>query len=227
MDGAGIAAKAAYGYAKSAQKAGLPHQLYRPIAPITPPPLDPACLLRTVQFISSASPIANAFSKPSGYGKPIRYALLDSRAPVGSPAGAAMQAGDYISGTTGTFFIASLTPDEDPMVVECNDTVAAVRPAGNAAAGKQPYGGRRSSTDVPLFTNWPASVIRAGRTIAGHADLPGDVPDGGFELLMPVVAGVVLRTSDRVADGQGRSFVVSAAEYSELGVRAVLVLSVA
>ncbi len=223
MDGARIAAKSAYGYAKSAQYVGLPHQLCRPSG--TGSPVDPARAMRTILFISSANPIKAAFEKPSGYGKPLRYALVDVRMPVGGVPADALRVGDYITGSTGTYFAVSLTLNEDPQVVECNAVVDVLRSEGNSAPGKQPYGGRRTTTDDLLLTRWPASVLRAGRTVAGRADLPGDVPDGGFEMLMPAVPGVTIRTSDRVTDNQGRAFVVSSVEYTDLGVRAVLVLA--
>ena len=227
MNGAGIVAKSAYGYAKSAQHVGLPHTLFRPLSATAPTPLDPACLLRPVLFISSANPIATAFLKPSGYGKPIRYALVDVRAPTDGSPGGALQPGDYITGSTGTYFVASLTPNEDPMVVECSATISISRPVGDTGSGPQPYGGATVTTDAPVMSGWPASVLRAGRTVAGRADLPGDVPDGGFEALLPAWPGTVVRTSDRVTDDQGRAFTISVAEVSAFGLRLVLVLSVA
>lgn len=208
MDGRGIAAKVAYGYAKSAQKLGLPHTQYRPSGPLRPA-LSPECRMRTVSFVASATPDAT-FSRPNTYGKAALFGLLDARL---------MQASDYLDGDTGTWFIASLQADAIPLVVQCNATISIVRGAGNTAAGVQPYGGRRTSTDVPLMTGWPASVLAGGKQEAGRADLPGDVTMKGYTVLLPAWPGVTLRTSDRIVSSTGEVMTIAQAEVTDLGYR--------
>ena len=219
MDGAGIIAKSQYGYAKSAQHVGLAHTLFRALDPVAPPPLDPACLLRSILFICSANPINTAFLKPAGYGKAIRYALVDVRAPTDGSPGGAMQPGDYITGPTGTYFAASLTGNEDPMVIQCNETLSISRPAGKVKAGRQGYSGQTVATDTPLMTSWPASVLDGGRQQAGPQVLPGDVNFKGVLILMPSWPGVVIRTSDHLTDSQGRAYTINGAELTALGWR--------
>ena len=213
MDAAGIQRKINRGGAIAARKLGQAFDLYRPNSATAP--LDPA--RRIGSLLAYLDPdFQFQAKKPNLYGKPIWGGLFDRTL---------THTGDYLHGATGTFFVAAIQSILPTAVVECNAIVILTRPAGNTAAGKQPYGGRRTTTDGLLLTGWPASMLRAGRTVAGRADLPGDVPDGGFEMLMPAVPGVTIRTSDRVTDNQGRAFVVSSVEYTDLGVRAVLVLA--
>lgn len=194
---------------------GEPCTWFRPSGPANP--LDPANARGELRCYFDPD-YAFGGKKPNLYGKPLYGALFDRTATL---------PGDYLQAASGTYFLAAQQPLLPTAAVACNATVTLTRPGGNTASGKQPYGGRRDSTDTPLMTGWPASLLRAGRTIAGKADLPGDVPDGGFEMLLPAWPGVTLRTGDRVADGQGRAFVLSSAELSDLGWRAVCVLAVA
>lgn len=154
---------------------------------------------------------------PNLYGKPVLGALCDR---------SLLQVGDYLFAQSGTYFVIAAQPLLATAVVQCTSTITVSRPHGNTGAGPQPYGGRTASTDTPLMVGWPVSILASGRTQTGRADLPSDVPNKGMTGLLPSFPGVVLRTSDRIADDQGRAFVISAAELSDLGWRLDLVLSV-
>ena len=215
MDAARIQARINRGEATAARIVGQPFTLHRPAGPSAP--VAPATARGTILAYLDPDPQFQG-KRPNLYGKPTWGALMDRTGTL---------PGDYLVGAQGTFFLIAQQPLLPTAAVECNATVTVSRPAGNTAPGKQAYGGRRDSTDAPLITGWPASLLRAGRTIAGKADLPGDVPDGGFEMLLPALPGVTIRTGDRVVDGQGRAFILSSAELTDLGWRAVCVLAVA
>lgn len=154
---------------------------------------------------------------PNLYGKPLWGALCDRTG---------LAVGDYLFAPSGTYFVAALQPLLATAVVQCTATISIARPHGNSGPGVQPYGGRTLTTDEPLMAGWPASLLIGGRAIAGRADLPADVPLAGVQALFPAFPGVVIRTSDRVTDDQGRAFAVSASERSDLGWRCELILSV-
>lgn len=212
----GIAAKVAYGYGKSGSKLGPVHTLYRPTSPLTPALAPQNVMTPQLQFIASATPDVK-FTRPAHYNEPLRFGLYDTTQ---------TQVGDYIDGPTGTFFVISQRPIEAPELVFCDVVISVTRAAGDAGAGVQPYGGRVTATDVLLVNQWPASMVLGGRAQSGQADLPGDVRDKGVQALLPATMGVILRTSDRVTDSQGRAFTISSAELSDLGWRLDLILSV-
>ena len=110
------------------------------------------------------------------------------------------------------------------MVVACNRTVTVSRPPQTNAPGLGAYMGRTEATDVVLVRQWPASVLDGGRMEGSRADLPGDVPMRGASVLLPW-PGVVIQTSDRIEDDQGRAFTVASAELTDLGYRIATALS--
>lgn len=214
MTAARILERVQFGYAKAGQKLGLLHTLYRPTAPLTPA-LAPQNRMRALPFASTATPDAS-FRQPSKYGAPERYGLFDVRG-VGP---VAVQVGDYIDGPTGTLFVASLEGDTIPLVVDCNAVLSVMLPPEGSLAQEDTYGGWGGSDDgTAKLLQYPASLIRGGRTVAGRADLPGDVPSGGFVAKFPALFGVVIGNDDWVRDQDGRRYTVSSAERTGLGWR--------
>lgn len=193
---------------------GAPFNVFRAAGPANP--LDPAN--RVTMLLAYLDPDAQFQAKrPNLYGKPIWAVLADRTG---------LRTGDYLVGATGTYFLIAEQPLLPTAAVECNAVVSLTRAPGVDEAHEDSYGGETRATDLPLMTGWPASLLRAGRTVAGRADLPGDVSEGGFQGLLPAYATVTIRTSDRLMDGDGRTFTVSAAERTDLGWRLMLILSV-
>lgn len=223
MNGAAIAEKIRYGYAKAGQVLGLPHTLYRATSALTPA-LDERNRLRDLSFISSPTP-GGDFAKPSKHGQPIRYALMDTRAPLDGLPSDAVQPGDYVTGDTGTFLMLSVQPDEIPMVAECSATVTIYRPQAHAKPSETVYFGRSAGTDTQIAAAFPASVVIGERTQATRADLPGDVPIKGAMILLPAMTGVLIRPMDHMIDDLGRRFTCSSVEVSGLGWRITATLS--
>ena len=210
----GIAAKVRYGYGKAGKKLGDVHTTYRPTLPTTPA-LAPQNVMAFIPFISSATP-EGAFKRPSNYNQPLRYGLFDA---------GATRVGDYIDGATGTYFVASQTALEVPMVVACNAMLSVFRGAAASTVNEDVYAGRTVATDSPVLNQFPASLLIAGRSEAGRLDLPGDSSDRGAVILLPYVAGAVLRVSDRVQavfsepNEISRGFTISSVELTDLGYR--------
>lgn len=236
---AAIALKIAGGYAKAASKLGLPHNLYRPTLPLVPA-LDPSNFLRSTPFASSATPKGD-FASPSKYGAPIRYALTDTRYGTDAHvqgddtdmmleglsesaiiAASPVRPGDYVDGSSGTYFFASVNAFEIPMVVECNTVITVKRPAGQDDAtdltpGRHGYEAPTAANDRAILLSWPASVLDGGRTEASRPDLPGDVAAKGVIILLPATAVPIL-VMDRIEDGR-QAYTVSSAELTALGWR--------
>ena len=201
------------GLGYGAQVIGQPMAVHRPFRPASP--LDGSRIGSVMVYFDPDFMFSG--KAPNLYGKAVWAGFFDRTA---------TRVGDYLIGPDGTFFIAAMQPLLPTAVVECNATVTITRPAGNTAPGVNPFGGRKTSTDAPLMSGWPASVLLGGRTQAGRADLPADVQDKGFQVLLPAWPGVTLRTSDRLTDDAGRAFTLGAAELTDLGWRLDCVLSV-
>jgi hypothetical protein len=129
------------------------------------------------------------------------------------------QPGDYLVQEQGIWFIAAQQRLLPVLCVQTNRTVSFTRPTAPSNAGLNNYGGATTATNMPLLTNWPASVLGvAGRGHPG-ADLPGDSGVPYWTVLLPAFPGVTLHPSDLVNDDLGRIAVVAAAELTALGWR--------
>jgi hypothetical protein len=197
------------GLGQAARGAGEWCDLYRASSAETP--IAPANLVLRLPaaFVALNNPRAAV-----GYGNAVWQGIFDA---------AYVQPGDYVVGSDGVFFVASITRLGPVMCVKTNRTVTLTRPAAPAMAGLTRYGGVLASQTTPLMTAWPASVLMRQRQ-GGRGALPGDAPGvtggaGGWEMLLPGTAGVLLRPGDLVADDLGRSGVLAATELTALGWR--------
>lgn len=199
MDGTLLQDRLSRGMGAAARVFGLPYDAYRPIAP---DPLRPeGRFLRLPAAFDGGDP---GYRRPAGYERALR-ATLDS---------AYLRVGDILRGPRGTLFLAHLPPLYRPLCVLANATVSVVRPAGPRAPGLGGYGGA-APPDVVL-QGWPAQVTSGG--LGRGFGLPADGGLGGFHILLPLGAPAT-RTGDSVTDDAGRTYLVGAAELSELGWR--------
>ena len=215
MDAVKIQARVDRGYGIAAKKVGQLCEIRRPWRAVQPIGAE-ASLGRIMAFFDPDYKFQAR--RPSLYGKPLFGVAID-RTDV--------RIGDYLLGAHDTWFLAGIEPLLPTMGVKCNVVMAVSRPGPVLVPGRNPYSGRTTATDAPMMAGWPASILIGGRTQAGRANLPGDVPDRGAQMLVPWWPGVTMRTSDRVSDDQGRVWNVSEAELTDLGWRVELVLSVA
>ncbi len=193
MDAASRRAKYAQAYRQAAAKSGVPCALYRPTGPGNP--IDPGNLITTLPVLIGTDA---TFSKPPMPGKPQRLAYLD--ATVAQP-------GDYLVGTDGTYFLAAILLPAPPLAIECNDVITVTRYALPTAVGALDYNGVGNAADTVLLASWPASILQGRVGTKNDLDLPSDVTNPNFQLMM-AAPPVALRTSDVVTDQAGMRWLV-------------------
>ncbi len=209
MDGARLATLAGRGFARAAARTGLPFDHYRPLAA-----LEPVCELSRLGVVLATFDSSPGFDLrgATAHGKPLRWAITDP---------AALQHGDIL--TAGdlrgeTCFVADPGGLEAPLVVRCNAVLSLLRqPAPPPGAS----GYRVEAADaVELLRGWPASVLRASRGAAPETALPGHVPVGEWQVMLPrLVEGVTPHNGDVLRNAAGTRFVVMMAEGTHLGWR--------
>jgi hypothetical protein len=205
MDGATLQRQLYRGYARAAERAGLPYQLFRPtgaLGPMAGPPLTP--------LPAAFSPEDYAFEHPQTYGKALWQALLD---------GSQVQVGDILVGPK-TYFIAAQQALLPILAIEAPQIVDVRRPFRETGVGYQAsYGGTTPAQETIIMEQWPASILQGARGENTGANLPDDLRAPSWALLMPAWPGIELLTSDVVQDGLGRRFAVASAEITPLGWR--------
>ena len=212
MDGVRAQALAYKGLRKSAQKAGLPFQVFRPNG--TSDPMAPVNMVVSLPAAFSADDYR--FKRPQGYAKPTWTVLID---------GAQTQPGDYLSEVTAlagqdvrTFFIAAQQPLLPILAVACNATVTIARPTAQSGVGARQDGGNEAAIDVPTLTAWPCSMLagtKGEKSDSGNID---DVRSPWMLVLLPPSASVAdIRTDDVLTDAVGRRYLISGCELSPLG----------
>jgi hypothetical protein len=154
-------------------------------------------------------------TKPAEYGKPEYFCAYTRAGP---------NVGDYLvdqsDGTT--WFIIdqeALTPSK---VVKCNATVDFFRPGTPAPSNPSVKNYSRASPQgdgLPIAQQWPISLLSGSR---GEKSLSG-VPEAGrepwFNVIIPIIPGVRLRTDDKFVDEAGFRYQISACELTNLGYR--------
>lgn len=208
MDAATLQARIYSGYAKAAFRTGYVFDVYRPASAVNA--LAPANKVASLNAVFSVRG-DKGFAKTPGYKDQLWDGQFDATN---------LQVGDYLTNPQhGTYFIAAREDFLPLMCVRCNhvlDVVTAPEPSG---VGALPYSGTTAGGETPVMTQFPGSVMYQQRGRASEVGLPMDLPSPFFEILLPAVDGVTLRTSDTIKDDLGQRFTVSASELSILGWR--------
>lgn len=206
MDAATLQARIYKGYSLAATRIGPAYDLYRPTSASSP--VDQNTWLGALN--ASFNAMDMTYGKPNLYGKPLWYALLD---------GTLTQVGDYLVNGDKTYFIAAMQQTLPILAVECNRTLNIFRPQQQTGVGAVGYGGDTDANETPLMTGWPASVLQGTKGEKNEVNLPGDVRNPWWQILMPAFPGVILRTADIITDDIERRYIVSSAELTDLGWR--------
>jgi hypothetical protein len=206
MDGATLQNRIYKGYGKAAAKIGINHDLYRPRG--TQFPLIGSNKLATLPVSFNAEDFK--YSRPNKYGKPTWFAVMD---------GTQTQVGDYLKGSSGTFFIAAQQALLPILAVECNRIINVQRPQQQRGVGAQGYGGDTDANETMLMQEWPASILQGTKGEKSETRLPGDVRMAWWAILLPSAPGVTIRSDDIITDELARRYIVSSAELSDLGWR--------
>lgn len=211
IDGAGIMEKVNFGFAKAAEVAGFPCDLYRPTDPLSP--------LRLLDRVGPIKAVFDArpslkFTSPPNHGDALRYAILD---------GAAVERGDYIIGeAVGTVFVADKPPFYAATCVSCNATLSLRRVTDEVGFGAIEDRQDAPSEERMLWAGWPVSMLYGGRGGGDTVTTPGDLPNPEYTILAPIVPDVPMpRPGDVLVDGLDRRFSVAWCEQSSLGWRIV------
>lgn len=196
-----------YGYGKVAQHVGFPHQQYRPTS--ANDPLAPFNLIGT---LNASFAIDAKYLRPNTYKNAIWRISVDARY---------TKVGDYFVADR-TYFMINQHAMLPPEAVRCNGIVSLSLPGGQATvAGKNNYGGSTIASQKPYALNWPASILIHGRGRDGEVDLPGDIRNPWWDIYLPAIPNVTIKSRDIVTDQMSpvRRFVVSTAELTSLGWR--------
>ncbi|QAU22590.1 hypothetical protein EO087_00220 [Dyella sp. M7H15-1] len=207
MDSSTLQTKLYAGYAAAAKRIGQAFTQYRPAAGTAA--LAAGNVIGTVLAAFDAGTFN--FAKGQDYGKASWECLADGRV---------LQPGDYLSGNSGTYFIAAMQPLVPIQAVQCNCTVTLWRPQQQPGVGALGYGGSTKSNETEVATSFPASVLAATKT--GHApnNLPGDVAAAWYTLLLPALpGGAQLLAHDVLTNDLGYRYVLLSVELSTLGWR--------
>lgn len=215
MDALKLQDKIYSGYAKAALRLGLDNVQYRPAGGGNPLAVAGA----TVKASFNAEDMQ--YGRANKYGAAVWWGLFDARL---------TQAGDYLDGPQGTFFIASQQLHLPIQLVQCNRRVKLSRAAVQSGVGAVGYGGPcGTSGDTvllgdagdPAATGWPASILLFGQRERNLSGLPGAVQQLGWRILLPasVPASVVIQASDILTDDLGRRYAVQGAELTDMGWR--------
>jgi hypothetical protein len=207
MDGPTIQARIYAGRGKAAQRIGLPCQVFRPTA--TGSPFTNQIATLNAAF-NSADP---NYVKPNLYGKAVWFSDLDGRF---------TRVGDYLVRLSDNsyWFIAAQQQLLPIVVIACNRIVNVFRPQQQSGVGAVGYGGDTVAQETPLITGYPASVLVGTKSDKSLVNLPGDVRNPAWAILLPVLpANTYLRNEDVITDDQNRRYVISSAELTDLGWR--------
>lgn len=187
---------------------GDAYKQYRPTTALNP--IVDGNILAQIPAWITPDPKGNASRAPT-YAKPTWFGMFDPTV---------TNAGDYLVGPLGTFFISSQNVPQPIQVVLCNAIVSIFQPSGVSGFGVQlGYGGDQRSTETPMATNWPASLLQGTKGEVGNTKLPGDAKMPWVALLLPAIPGVTFRNNLVIVDEEGTRYIMSSTELSALGWR--------
>jgi hypothetical protein len=199
MDGAALQNLISKGWGTAARRIGRPYVLYHPCGLGNPLGTRNRVIKLNVAF----EPSRDAALGAPGYGGVLWRGVFDSLY---------SDAGDYLRGPDGIFFIASQLPLQPALCVRTSNLVTLERACPAISGG---YSGFVADTAETLIAGWPALLT------AGNVHLSGTLPEAyfgnwtGFFPILPIAPQV----ADIVGDDLGRRFVVGAAQLSVLGWR--------
>lgn len=209
MDAATLQNRIYKGYGKAALRIGPLYSLYRPTSASNP--IAPAMLLGTLNASFNAEDMT--YGRPNKYGKATWFVLLD---------GTQTRVGDYLVNGAQKFFIAAMQQTLPILAVECNRTINVVQAAQQPTVGAVGYGGDTAAGETLLMQQWPASILQGTKGEKGDVNLPGDVRNPWWVMLLPAYPGVILRSAHIVVDDLARRYVISSAELTDLGWRCTM-----
>ncbi|WP_145483523.1 hypothetical protein [Yersinia rohdei] len=204
MDGPKLQAKIYKGYGQAAKRIGYPYQQFRASSPNDP--------LNTVSLQTLPASFTTNFnySAPNKYGQATWLGLFDAR--LFAP-------GDFLVGHQGSYFVAAMQDTLPIYCVQTNRTISVLRGSMEAGVGQVGYGGATVDNEVVMMSGWPASILQGTKGERNEVNLPSDAKTPWFAILLPAYNGLILRTSDIITDDIERRYVISSAEFTDMGWR--------
>ena len=206
MDGTLLQTKIDAGLAKAAPRIGQPFAQFRPTGPVGPLAAANQIATLTAWF----GPDSPQPTRPDPYGKPVRWPVLDR---------SQIQVGDYFTGTSGTFFIASAQPLRAVQAVQCNRTLTVSRMETATGIGALDYNSDIAASETVIMGAWPAAMLVMSKAEQGALKLPGDVRQSWWSVLMPAWPGAGLIHDDIVTDETGMRYALVGVELTDMGWR--------
>ncbi len=204
LDGPKLQAKIYKGYGQAAKRIGYPYQQFRASSPNDP--------LNTVSLQTLPASFTTNFnySAPNKYGQATWLGLFDAR--LFAP-------GDFLVGHQGSYFVAAMQDTLPIYCVQTNRTISVLRGSMEAGVGQVGYGGATVDNEVVMMSGWPASILQGTKGERNEVNLPSDAKTPWFAILLPAYNGLILRTSDIITDDIERRYVISSAEFTDMGWR--------
>jgi hypothetical protein len=206
MDGTALQDIIARGLGTAARAIGVLCDAYRPEGS-TSPLVSGNRFLQLSAAFNAQDPGFRAAGLPANA---IWYGVFDS---------AYLAAGDYLveQASGRIWFVAALQSLLPATCVLTNRVINVTRPSTAGVAGVNAYGGGTGSTSV--IAGYPGNLLHGG-SARGVGAIPADARIGEGVALLPVLGETVFfARGDMVSDDLGRAFVVSGAEFNELGWR--------
>jgi len=200
MDGICLQDKISRGMGLAARKLGTPFVVYRPRCASHPL----SSRNRIIKLYASFNAEDERFRSVSGFGRPVWWGVFDA---------SYTQPGDYLVGSSGTYFVCAQRPLLPVQCVATNRVVQILRAATPMTGG---YSGFSATAAVPIIAGFPASLLEAGAR-SGETDVRAQ-QFGGWSLLLPSLPASP-QVGDVVIDDNAQNYVVGAAEQSALGWR--------
>ena len=118
------------------------------------------------------------------------------------------------------FYVASMPLNSPILLVKCNRTLNISRPHGpSGTKGALGYAGSVPASEQALLSGVRASMLQGTKGETNPANLPLDIRQPWWVVLLPALPGVVIDTGDFIRDDLGRRYAISSAELTDLGWR--------
>ncbi len=200
MDGTKLQALMMKGLAVAGRLLGTPYVVYRPKGAGQPTSQRHRHIVLNAAFSAPGNGVLHA----PAYGQALWQGNFDGRY---------TQAGDYLVGISGVFFIAQQWPGLPVQCVLTNRIVTIVRPT---AAVQGSYSGFFASPGERVIIGWPASILESGEHASSAK--PAETRLGSWQILLPMLP-TAPHVADVLTDDLGATYVIGAAEESSLGWR--------
>jgi hypothetical protein len=200
MDARTLQDRMTKGLGVAARKLGEPFTVFRPAGPLQPT----APQNRVIVLFAAFRAEGGGTGRAPDYGQPLWWGTFDA---------SYTRPGDYLVCGPQVYFVASQIPGLPVQCVRTNRVVTILRPAPTASGG---YNGFYATPGDIVIDGWPASLLEAGGR-AGDAK-PNEMRFGAWTLLLPALPAPP-QVADVVTDDFCSTYVVTAAEQSELGWR--------